>query len=62
VAQPGGGLAGRLRDQRQVHYAAIRTPLDGQQFVADLKKGLGDALTMFNDDLADGTTGGVKIT
>jgi hypothetical protein len=45
-----------------VHYAAIRTPLDGQQFVADLKKGLGDALTMFNDDLADGTTGGVKIT
>jgi hypothetical protein len=45
-----------------VHDAAIRTPLDGQQFVADLKKRLGDALTMFNDALADGTTGGVKIT
>ena len=34
----------------------------GQQFVDDLKKRLGDALTMFNDALADGATGGVKIT
>jgi hypothetical protein len=55
-------LPADFETNRHVHYAAIRTPLDGQQFVDDLKKRLGDALTMFNDALADGTTGGVKIT
>jgi TnpA family transposase len=47
---------------RQVHYAAIRAPLDGQEFVDDLKRRLGEALGMFNDALAAGTTGGVKVT
>ena len=45
-----------------MHYAAIRAPLDGQDFVDDLKRRLGAALDMFNQALADGTTGGVKVT
>ena len=55
-------LPADFETNRHVRYAAIRTPLDGQQFVDDLKKRLRDALTTFNDALADGTTGGVKIT
>ncbi|MCN0154355.1 Tn3 family transposase [Salinispora arenicola] len=47
---------------RHVHYAAIRAPLDGQEFVDDLKQRLGAALDMFNDALSAGTTGGVKVT
>jgi TnpA family transposase len=42
--------------------SAIRAPLDGQDFVDDLKRRLGTALDIFNQALADGTTGGVKVT
>ena len=47
---------------RDVHYAAIRQPLDPSEFVADLKERLGAALTQLNDGIAAGTTGGVRIT
>jgi hypothetical protein len=38
------------------------SPLDGAEFVPDLKRRLTAALGMFNTALADGTTGGVRIT
>jgi hypothetical protein len=47
---------------RDVHYAAIRQPLDPSAFVADLKARLGAALTRLDQGIAAGTTGGVKIT
>jgi TnpA family transposase len=59
---PDEDLPADFEAHRQVHYAAIRAPLDGQEFVDDLKRRLGAALTMFNDALAGGTTGGVKVT
>ena len=59
---PEADLPVDLEAHRQVHYAAIRAPLDGQEFVDDLKQRLGAALMMFNNALAAGTTGGVKVT
>lgn len=59
---PDDDLPADFETNRHVHYAAIRAPLDGQQFVDDLKRRLGAALDMFNQALADGTTGGVKVT
>jgi hypothetical protein len=45
------------------HYSrADRVPLDGVEFVADLKRRLESVLTSFDTALTDGTTGGVRIT
>ncbi len=62
MGQPDDDLPADFEDNRDVHYAAIRAPLDGAEFVADLKARLGAALTSFDSALAEGTTGGVRIT
>lgn len=60
---PEHDLPADFEDNRDVHYAAaLRAPLDGAAFVADLKARLDAALTGFDSALADGTTGGVRIT
>jgi hypothetical protein len=59
---PEQDLPADFETNRHVHYAAIRAPLNGLEFVDDLKRRLGAALDMFNDALAAGATGGVRIT
>ncbi|MGH3852331.1 MAG: Tn3 family transposase [Pseudonocardiaceae bacterium] len=56
---PDDDLPVDFEDNRDVHYAAIRAPRDGAEFVTDLKQRLGAALTSFDTALAQGTTGGV---
>jgi hypothetical protein len=48
-------------DNCDVHYAALRAPLDGCEFLADLTRRLESALTSFDSDLAGDTTGGARI-
>ncbi|MGH8917991.1 MAG: DUF4158 domain-containing protein [Actinomycetes bacterium] len=59
---PDDDLPADFADNRDVHYAALRAPLDGTEFVADLKRRLNAALTSFDTALAQGATGGVRIT
>ncbi len=59
---PDDDLPADFEDNRDVHYAALRAPRDGGEFVADLKQRLEAALTSFDTALAGGTTGGVRIT
>jgi hypothetical protein len=59
---PDHDLPPDFEDNRDVHYAALRAPLDGGEFVADLKARLAAALTSFDTALAEGRTGGVRIT
>jgi TnpA family transposase len=47
---------------RDVHYGALRQPLDSAEFVAELQRGHRAALTRLNDALTNGTAGGVRIT
>jgi hypothetical protein len=47
---------------RDVHYAAIRQPLDPAAFIADLKQRLGAALDRLDQALGDGSAGGVRIS
>lgn len=49
-------------ENRDVHYRALKKPRDPQAFVADLQARLGAALTRLDTALAQGTTGGVRIT
>ncbi|WP_308433416.1 Tn3 family transposase [Streptomyces alanosinicus] len=49
-------------DNRDVHYDAIRQPLDATAFTDALEKKLRDALTRFDTALELGMTGGVEIT
>lgn len=59
---PDDDLPADFEDNRDVHYAALRAPVDSGEFVADLKQLLESALTSFDTALAGGTTGGVRIT
>jgi TnpA family transposase len=59
---PDDDLPTDFEENRDVHYAAIRVPRDGAEFVADLKTRLSAALVSFDTALAQGTTGGVRIT
>ncbi|MGH3778983.1 MAG: Tn3 family transposase [Pseudonocardiaceae bacterium] len=59
---PDNDLPADFEDNRDVHYAALRAPADGGEFVAELKQRLESALTSFDTALAGGTTGGVRIT
>jgi len=51
-----------ILDVRDVHYAAIRQPLDPRAFVDDLRSRMGEALTRLDQGIGGGTTGGVRIT
>jgi Tn3 transposase DDE domain-containing protein len=47
---------------REIHYDAIRKPLDPAVFVTDLQRRLREALDRLDGALADGSAGGVRIT
>lgn len=46
---------------RDVHYEAVRQPLDATEFVAGVKQKMSDALAELSQGLKAGTTGGVNI-
>lgn len=51
-----------FEENRDVHYDALSRPLDPAEFVAALKSRHAAALEMLDTALAEGTTGGVRIT
>ncbi|MDQ3429488.1 MAG: DUF4158 domain-containing protein [Actinomycetota bacterium] len=51
-----------FEENRDVHYGSLGHPLDPAEFVGDLKARLSRALAAFDRGLAEGTTGGVRIT
>lgn len=55
-------LPGEFEDNRDVHYAALRKPLDAATFTADLRRRMTDALDTLETGLTAGTAGGVRIT
>ena len=59
---PEDDLPGDFETAREVHYAAIRQPLDPTEFIAGLRERMTTALTSLDGGLVAGTTGGVKIT
>ncbi|MEU3092303.1 Tn3 family transposase [Streptomyces massasporeus] len=59
---PEDDLPGDFEATRTVHYAAIRQPLNPRAFIADLKKRMTAGLDGLSAALADGSTGGVKVT
>ncbi|MFE5325364.1 hypothetical protein ACFRCG_02920 [Embleya sp. NPDC056575] len=59
---PEDDLPGGFEATRAVHYAAIRRPLDPGVFIADPKKRMASGLDQLSGALADGSSGGVKVT
>ncbi|WP_072691401.1 Tn3 family transposase [Rhodococcus marinonascens] len=59
---PEDDLPGDFDTAREVHYAAIRQPLDPTEFINGLKQRMSQALARFDVGLAEGTTGGVRLT
>jgi len=59
---PEDDLPADFEANRDVHYAAIRQPLDSADFVDDLRSRMHAALTRLDQGIAAGTTGGVRIT
>ncbi|MGH9021711.1 MAG: Tn3 family transposase, partial [Acidimicrobiia bacterium] len=47
---------------REVHYGALRQPLDAGSFIAELKGRMRDAYGRLGNALGDGTCGGVRFT
>jgi TnpA family transposase len=59
---PEADLPADFEPHREVHYAAIKQPLDPTAFVADLRTRLDQALAGFAAALRAGKTGGVRLT
>jgi Tn3 transposase DDE domain/Domain of unknown function (DUF4158) len=59
---PEDDLPGDFDTAREVHYAAIRQPLDRTEFIAGLRRRMKDALARLDRGLAENTTGGVRVT
>ncbi|CAM5321195.1 Tn3 family transposase ISNpu13 [Streptomyces abikoensis] len=59
---PEDDLPGDFETTRTVHYAAIRQPMDPQEFITDLKRRMTAGLDRLSAALADGSAGGVKVT
>ncbi|MET9031074.1 hypothetical protein ABZW96_36585 [Nocardia sp. NPDC004168] len=57
---PEDDLPGDFDTAREVHYAAIRQPLDPTEFIAGLKRRMSGALTRLDVGLAERGTGGVR--
>jgi hypothetical protein len=55
-------LPGDFDANREVHYAALRQPLDPTEFVETLRGRIINGLGALNAALRDGSTGGVTIT
>jgi len=47
---------------REVHYTAIRQPVDPKEFIDDLRERMAAALERLDSAMVDDTAGGVKIT
>ena len=58
---PEDDLPGDFEHAREVHYAALRQPVDPTSFITGLKQRMTDALTRLDQALVDGTAGGVKV-
>jgi len=58
---PEDDLPANFEQARELHYAAIRQPLDPTAFVSDLQTRLREALDRLDGGLEAGTTGGVRI-
>ena len=58
---PEDDLPGDFDATREVHYAAIRQPLDPTEFIADLRRRMTEALIRLDHALVDGSAG-VAIT
>ncbi len=58
---PEEDLPAEFEENRDVHYGALGQPLDPTSFVEGLKGRLSAALSAFDDALAEGTAGGVRI-
>jgi TnpA family transposase len=58
---PDDDLPGDFDTTREVHYAALRQPLDPTEFVTELRRRMTDALTTLDRALVDGSAG-VTIT
>lgn len=59
---PEDDLPGDFEQAREVHYAAIRQPLDPAVFIASVRERMSTALDNLDTALGSGTTGGVQIT
>ncbi|NGO71269.1 Tn3 family transposase, partial [Streptomyces boncukensis] len=59
---PEDDLPPDFEDNRDVHYAAIKKPLDAKAFTDVLEDRLREALARFDTALQLGTTGGVEVT
>jgi hypothetical protein len=59
---PDDDLPADFELHREVHYSALRQPLDASRFVADLQGQMAAALDRLARALAAGTTGGVRLT
>jgi TnpA family transposase len=59
---PDADLPADFEVNRDVHYAAIRQPLDPTDFIDELRARLRSGLTAFDTALAAGRCGGVEIT
>lgn len=58
---PDDDLPGDFDTTREVHYAALRQPIDPTEFVTDLRTRMNDALTRLDAALVDATAG-VTVT
>ncbi|SLJ60856.1 Tn3 family transposase [Mycobacteroides abscessus] len=58
---PDDDLPGDFATTREVHYAALRQPLDPTEFVEDLRRRMIDALARLDQALVDGSAG-VTVT
>lgn len=58
---PDDDLPADFEQNRAVHYAAIRKPLDPALFIADLQQRLRAALCRLDEAIRTGTSGGVRI-
>ncbi|MDE1675218.1 Tn3 family transposase [Nocardia gipuzkoensis] len=59
---PEDDLPGDFDTAREVHYAAIRQPLDPTEFITGLEQRMAATLERLDQGLADGSTGGVRVT
>jgi TnpA family transposase len=59
---PDRDLPADFEASRESHYAALRRPLDPEEFVSDLRGRLAGALAALDDALGSGTSGGVAVT
>ncbi|ONM47892.1 MULTISPECIES: Tn3 family transposase [Nocardia] len=59
---PEDDLPGDFEQAREVHYAALRQPLDATEFITDLRARMTAGLEGLDRGLIEGSTGGVRIT